>query len=188
MVSEPAGIWWHSLAQGASKGASVGSPAPICNMWAAAEHRACLHRAVCPQQCHCQQDLARALGALRGCTPHKHCMGCGELLGAVWPQSLDVDDLCGFLPVHRVLHGFDSRAVPTWLLVAWSSLAAPTPAPMPQAECGGRRGVFWGQSWVQAGHPGAWGRAGMGREAPGLGRAGSRTGDDVWADVSDRTR
>lgn len=38
------------------------------------------------------------------------------------------------------------------------------------------------------GCPGGQGRAGMGREVPGLGRAGSRAGDDVWADVSDRTR
>lgn len=181
-VSEPAGLWWHSLPSGASKRASLGSPALVCSLWAAAGHGACPHRAVSPQQCHCQHNLPRALAA-----PPGHCMGRGSCSGLCGPRPGTLMIFVGPFQC-RALPDFNSRAVPPWLLVAPSSLPAPAPAPMAQAGCGGRRGVSWGQSWVQAGHRRAWGRAGMGREAPGLGRAGSRAGDDVWADVSDRTR
>lgn len=65
--------------------------------------------------------------------------------------------------------------------------------PAPKVKRGRARGLSGdpGPGWLWRGfqgQPEGRGRAGMGREVPGLGRAGSRVGDDVWADVSDRTR
>lgn len=121
----------------------------------------CPHGAVCPQQCHCQQNLPRALAALRGLHPLGTAWAVGGCSGLCGPRPWRLMIFVG--PFHcRALPDFDSRAVPVWLLVSWSWLTASTPAPMAQAGCGGRRGVSWGQSWVQAGHRGPG--AGLGWE------------------------
>lgn len=181
-VSEPAGIWWHSFPALRCQQKGVTRTASTClqsvgssRAWGPSPRR-CVPTAV-----PLPAEPGRAPGALRGLHRHGHRMGRGGCSGLCGPRARMIS--AGPFQL-RVWH-FDCRAVPAWLLVARSRLAAPAPAP--QAELGAGEGA----PGVRAGSrlaPGAWGRAGMGREAPGLGRAGSRTGDDVWADVSDRTR
>lgn len=92
--------------------------------------------------------------------------GCSGLCGPrAWTLMIFVGPLqC------RALPDFGSRAVPAGLPVAWSSLAAPTPALMPQAGCGGRRGSPGVRAGSRLGTGGAG--AGLGWEGRGQGWVG----------------
>lgn len=93
--------------------------------------------------------------------------GLHTAMGTVWPQGAAQG--CVLSWPHRHGHDADPRAN-----LGAERGAVPTAGAVPAEPCtGGTVGS---------------GQGGMGREVPGLGRAGSRTGDDVWADVSDRTR
>lgn len=101
-----------------------------------------------PQQCHCQQNPARALGAL-GAAPHGRCSGlCGPT-----PRTLMTS--VGPVPL-RVLHDFDSRAVPTRCLVIAHS---------PRHSAGRAGGQAGDTPGVRAG-------SGQGRDGKGGARAG----------------
>lgn len=149
-----------------------------------------------PQHPFARRGHSRALGpSLKGCAlavvppPAGPGQGCGCPEGGCRPPRAPSGP--GGAAQGRVApglssrgsywHGHRSQPRPRRQSAGWARGLPGAPA----------RGWLW--RGVQAvplarGTPAGQGRAGMGREAPGLGRAGSRAGDDVWADVSDRTR